>query len=442
MGMILLLAAFSGFFYLLLPGLGAFVVRSRWRRFRSALVEASTCPRIDYGTLRSEKTGEGGRRFRFIGALEAIQDDDLLWLRNRELSLSADMTGQKVFLLPSAPTGAEGPGDTPAMESPPEEAPTEVSWDRVRSLPEGTRVFVAGSLESRDGRGVFRSRPGSELLVIFYDGDEESILRRAVWNGRQRNEYWNPFTPAALAAGTLTGMIFTYFFLKNPPSRISGILSVGAALVPVLPFLPPGIFAFLLYRRLWARARLLRAERDLVRLPLRFHGEGGGTGTLAAVRAAGAAGGEARPRAAAGTAARAPWLRAARAAARTAAREPVRDVVLPDGERYGCRVHHGRASEILARGGSIRSTSRWRPRAGEEADFFWFGIVDDREDSLPGKSSDPFVECVATPGHPEELARVCEKQARRLEALSVLLFFSGFGVNLLLALRFLARLIP
>ncbi len=391
--LIILQIFLSGVFYLLIPGLGAFFVRSRWRKFRSGVVAASTYPRITYAGMRTGTTETGDGLFRFLGALEAIQDDDVMWLRNDELSLSADMKGQRVYLLSSAPAGLEEEGGDAGGPARPGEAPAVVPWDKVSSLPEGTKVFVAGPLRMDGGRGVFRSRPGADLLVIFYDGDERSIVRRAVWNGRQRNEYWNPFTPAALAGGILAGTIFAYFFLKNPLYRVPGILSVGTALVPVLPLFPPGVVFFFLYRRLWSRARLLRAERDLVRLPLRHH------------------------------------------------RGDAADTILTTGEKYGCRVRRGTAEEIRRMGGRVRAASARRPGDRERADYYWFGVVSEDPEDLPGKSRDPFVETVAIPGRPETLASDCEIRAKRLESLAVLLFCAGFGINALLVLRLLARLI-
>ena len=46
------------------------------------------------------------------------------------------------------------------------------------------------------------------------------------------------------------------------------MLSLAAA--PVAPFLPPGVALYYLYRYFWKMARRLRAERDLLRLPLRY----------------------------------------------------------------------------------------------------------------------------------------------------------------------------
>jgi hypothetical protein len=245
--------------YLVVPALGAFFVRARWRGFRVLAAEASRYPEITYREVHARSgEKEASCHWYFLGALEAFQDDEIIWLRNSNIALSADMKGQKVFLLPSR---------TDQSEAPAGEAIQVIPWEKVRSLPEGTQVMIAGNLHIEGRKGRFRAGKGSELLIIFYDGDSSSLLRRAVLHGRQRNEYWNLFTPACLAAGFLSGMILAYVFLHSPVERIPAILSLGISFVPFIPVLPPGLAFFVLYRRLWKKGRVLRAERDILRLP-------------------------------------------------------------------------------------------------------------------------------------------------------------------------------
>jgi hypothetical protein len=287
-GLIAALAAAAFFFYFFVPGLGAFFVRSRWRRFRKSLVEALEYPEISYRDLHSRgETAPLSGRYHFLGVLEAIQEDDVIWLRGAEVALSADMRGQKVFLLPSQTVSGAVSRPDFAEEVPAEdvsadeggeallsdETPQVVAWEKVRSLPEGIQVLLAGTLHISGRKGRFRSGKKDELLVLFYDGDNASLLRRAVWHGRQRNEYWNPFTGVSLGAGILTGMILSYFFLSAPMNRFPAIVSIVMSLAPLIPVLPPGMVFFVLYRRLWRRGRFLRAERDILKLPQRSFGE-------------------------------------------------------------------------------------------------------------------------------------------------------------------------
>lgn len=278
-----MLAAVAFFFYCFIPGLGAFFVRSRWRKFRKLLVEALEYPEVAYKDLHSpDARGVLSGRYYFLGVLEAIQEDDVIWLRSDEVALSADMRGQKVFLLPSQtisgtvfhPGAAEDGSLEDENESfVPDETPQIVAWEKVRSLPEGIQVLLAGTLHIRNRTGRFRSGKKDEFLVLFYDGDNASLLKRAVWYGRQRNEYWNPFTGVSLGAGILTGMILSYFFLSAPMNRFPAIVSITMSLVPILPLLPPGLIFFVLYRKLWRRGRFLRALRDILKLPRRSFGQ-------------------------------------------------------------------------------------------------------------------------------------------------------------------------
>jgi hypothetical protein len=393
--LIFLVAALAGFFYLLIPGLGAFFVRSQWRKFRAAMLSSSRFPEVSYRDLRknTEKSGPIGR-FRFIGALEAIQDDDIIWLKSREFVISADMKGQKVYLLPSLSTLETETLEETNEVALPNEIPAMVAWEKVSTLPEGTKVLIAGPCYLEKGKGLFRSGKTGGLLVVFYEGHEVSIARSAIWSGRHRNEYWNPFTPGALAGGTLSLIIIAYLLLKNPVFRVPAILSLGFSLAPVIPLFPPGMVFFILYRRFWGRARFLRAERDLVRLPLRYFPDS----------------------------------------------DLSRIVPLENGEKYVCRIFPEFDINFLKGRGKLRTTSLAKKHPRETRGFYWFGILSE-EDEYPRKSMDPMAESVVTPDHPEILARECEKHARRSELLSALFFFLGFGINFLLVIRGLAWII-
>ena len=152
-------------------------------------------------------------------------------------------------------------------------------WRRIYSLPAGTPMFVGGSLELENGQGRV-PRPGraSRWLVVIYDGPRETILPRAIGGGRQKNEYWNRFTLPALITGSFFLVVIAFLLLRFPPLRLPAILALTLSTFPLAPLLPPGVALYFLYRGLWKRARLLRAERDLLVLPLRYFPEEERTG--------------------------------------------------------------------------------------------------------------------------------------------------------------------
>ncbi len=393
-GFLILLFSFISVFFLLIPGLGAFFVRSRWRKFRAALIASSHFPRITYADLRGGEVSEAESlgKFRFFGVLEAIQDDDVVWIRNGEIALSADMKGQRVYVLPSLSSLETEDSEELNELALPDEMPTMVAWDKMSTLPEGTRVFLSGRLLVSKGKGLFKAEDKGELLVVFFEGEEDSILRRAIWNGRHRNEYWNPFTPASLGGGVLSSLILGYIALKNPFTRIEAILALGAAIVPLVPLLPPGLIGFTLYRRFWNRARFLRAERDLVRLPLRFLPD----------------------------------------------EDVTKSFGLFGGETYVCSVLPAERFFAFEDRAKLRVPSMIRGRPVSA--YYWFGVKDG-DSPVPGKSSDPMIESVVVPGHPSELAAACERRARTLEFTSMLFFGAGFGTNLFIVLHLLSRII-
>lgn len=251
-------------FYLVLPGIGAVVVRARWRRFRNNVYHAASVPRAVYTDIRAIRDGSvNARECFFIGRLEALQGDNRIWLRDGTASVEVDMTDTNLIVLP--PYKDSGRSLPPADRVDfPNEAPDVIPWRQVTSLTEGSAAFVSGMLTSQDGNAVFARRDTMRPLVLLYDGPSEHVLERAVWTGRQRNEYWSLITPLALLSGMFALSILSMRVLQA--SYTDGLLTLGLAAIPVLPLLPPGVPGYFLYRNLWRRGRAHRATRDGLRL--------------------------------------------------------------------------------------------------------------------------------------------------------------------------------
>lgn len=234
---------------MLIPGIGAFLVRARWRRFRSSCMEAAAFPLPDYGVLRDQKSGE----YQFFGTIGALGEDGRVWIDDGNISVRVDLRNTPIYLM----------GSVTSME---QYIPDLVSWKSIQTIPEGTKIYVAGYLEISDQGALFCSRPDRGLLAALYDGPSRELLIRAVQNGRERNEYWNTLTPISLTAGSFLLFIYFYLLLGNPLLRFPALLALTISLLPVSPFLPPATLGYSVYRNLWGRARAHRATRDLLRL--------------------------------------------------------------------------------------------------------------------------------------------------------------------------------
>ncbi len=376
----LIIFSVCALFYLIIPGLGAFHVRSRWREFRRRIVDSTLLPRISYNRLVQEVEGYLGE-FRFFGSLEAMQGDDTVWVRSGKISLSVDLAGVHVYLLPSF-SHAENEGIVERNEEAlPDEMPQRLPWSQVFNLSEGTSVYVSGPLFLQRGQAVFRPSERHELTVVFYDGEEESVLRRSIWGGRQRNEYWNNFTPVSLIAGTLALLFIAYNFFRAQSALIPAVLALGLSTSPVLPFLPPGLLLFFLYRYFWKNGRLSRAERDILRLPMRYFSSKSGS--------------------------------------------LVERATLPDGGEYTMRSFKNKDTALESMDKQkIRSTSLLEANDVSAKRCFVF-----RSDG-----SDPMAETLLIPGHPLELAALCVRRARLYEWSSVGSFLLCYAINMVLIL--------
>jgi len=386
LSLVLLALATALLFFAVIPGIGAFDVRRQWRVFRRRLEQTSLYPFLRYADLAG---AEGARGVRVFGELEAIQGRNRIWINTGDFTVEADLAGVRTYLLPSVSQAR------PGLEALPDEEPAVAPWSRVFSLPSGLRLFVGGTLYQEKGRGVFRSGPREPLLVVFYDGERESILRRAIWGGRKKNEYWNQFTPAALLTGFFCLALLSFVSLRAPQAGLPAMLALTLALAPAAPFLPPGVALYYLYRFFWKKARRLRAERDLLRLPLRYFPS--------------ASGGE--------------------------------RVRLPTGEYY--LMSRDPALPVHGEPELRRCSLLGEPGAENPPGEWLFGAVQEHDGrQAVGVPRDPMAELVRVPGDPAVLAARCNRTAHGYELAAAACFGTGLGANLfviLLLLRLLLR---
>ena len=256
-----ILAALAAFLcYFAFPVAGAFGARARWRVFRRRFLAAIRFPRLDMRDLLSNRDSCSGE-FQHQGAVEALQGDDRVWIRGDAVTAVICLTYARIYLLPAArPLAETGVYDLEASD----ESLKLVPWKRFSGLEEGARIFAAGRMKTEGGLPVFLGTPSDPLIVLIYDGRDEDLTRRALWGGRHRNEYWNSVTIVSLTAGFLSTGAALYSLLRPPLLSLPAALVAGLAFSPILPYLPPGLAFLSVYRRHWARARRLRAHRDLI----------------------------------------------------------------------------------------------------------------------------------------------------------------------------------
>lgn len=372
--------ALAFIFFLLFPLLGAFHVRKKWRLFRRKITQASFFPQLNYRTIRSKESGFLGN-YRFFGSIQAIQNDDTLWISNKKLSITIELDYVTVYQLPVEDYSGE-------KRSFSEEPIQVMESKQIGALPEGTHVLVSGPLFVERGLAVYRSDNNTPLSILIYDGPKKTILRRTIWGGRQKNEYWNTATPGSMILGVLSLLALGYFLVRNPSLYNYAVIAFTAALLPLVPILPPGVFFFYFYSRFWRQARYYRAERDLFLLPLRYFS------TSSSVT-------------------------------------PDESVVLPDQEKYHKKRYANldAAMEAVPEGFIHQFPLKERV---EITQYHGFGI---KKKGFAGKlmePEDPMVESVIMPGNPYSLSAACVKQAKRYGMFSGIFFSIAFVVNTLI----------
>lgn len=365
-------------FYVLIPGIGAFRIRRVWRSFRAGLLRSALLPPLTYADIRnSEGNGLERRDFRFFGRLQAMQDDNTIWLSNGEVSLLVELDQVDVFILSSSV-----PMSSDALSSYPAQPPQRVRWNKLSSLPEETRIFVSGGTVYREGRVRFLDSPDDPLCVVIYECSDREVLIRGIWSGRQRNEYWNDLTPGSLALGFFSLFIYFFILVQVPQLFLPAVAALTLSCVPLAPLIPPGTFGYYFYRRLWQQGRALRAQRDLLRLPLIFFSEGD-PGSASRV------------------------------------------VELSTGERYRMSEIDCRDVPEDAPGYRLANVLGDRTDRGQCVLF----AKDGEKIEQP---ADPMAEVMLVPGNPFSLSRDCQKTAWIREISGILLLFFGIAANELL----------
>ncbi|MEJ2662788.1 MAG: hypothetical protein P8107_01910 [Spirochaetia bacterium] len=388
-------------FYGIIPGVGAFLIRAQWFGFRKRLTSASLLPIADNSALNTKK-GRYVGKFRLFGTLEAIQGNNLVWIASQDFSVAADLTKTSIYMLSSYPYELPQEGKDQSEFNFPDEQPSYIPWEKIFSLPSGIQVFISGPLFMEDGRLHFKNQPNDPLLVVIYDGNKELLLERSIWSARQKNEYLNQFTPISLVCGSLSLLLIAFLLSRlidfSLPAlhyaslsfSIPTLLALTLSLFPILYLLPPGVFLYFLYRHFWKRARYLRAERDLLKLPLRYINE------------------------------------------KNALEKSEYINSLPDGEKYLMirKTKPPNQTDPLFRAHIPKRSCSLKKEVDKESYFYFFGSPDIL--SALKKPSDPMGELISIPGNPYTLAKACQKKAIKVGLLSAFFIFSGLLLNLIL----------
>jgi len=352
-------------FYGILPISGAFLNRSKWRKFRNRFDILRLAPLLDYSRYRKLE-GEGDV-FRFTGGIESITDGQTLWVKGEDLTIPVSLEKTMCFLLP-VHEGTSLP-----------EAPEQIRWNRVSTLTEGVKVYIGGQLQTQNGRLSFCSTKEQPLMVLFYNCPDTELTNAVIRAARTRNDYWHTLTPVSLVLGALALLYMAASFLGRPAYRLTVISALVAIFVPVLPVIPPGILFTVLYRRLTWHARNSRAYWDLAILPLRY----------------------------------------------LLPEYPQRQSAdLCTGEKYGyVKLDSIPAEEAVP----WLIPEKQKPR--KKSKLFFFGALNGDEGSLPKRSKDPFVSFGILPADPVFLASRYAIKAYTLEVFGWFILLLGITIN-------------
>ena len=369
-------------FFGVIPIAGAFISRYKWRVFRHYFDDLRLKPFLDYPN--KEQTNN---TYRFLGYFESA-DSTKLWIKNEKLTMPILLEGSQLYILPISKEGELFEDFDPQKES-----PKRIKWEKIALLAEGAKVFVGGEIIKYEGRSIFATTEKHPLLVIFYDENDRTLTTRIIRAGRHKNEYWNIITPYSFMVGFFCLFIVAIYFLSRPVFRFTAITAFIAFFIPFFPLFPPGVIFTIFFRRLWHKARLFRAYRDILRLPLKYM--------------------------------------------------PLDKWVtrLPDGKRYGA-VYYKTLPEEKNEIPFLIPEKKGKGKYG----YYVFGIISEEreekienlafnEGEMPRKPDDPFAPFGAVLGNPEIKAQNYVIKAYILEAIACILLFIGMVINIFIVIK-------
>jgi hypothetical protein len=146
--------------------------------------------------------------------------------------------------------------------------PEQIRWNRISAVTEGARIFIGGEIKFKDNRWRFAATNETPLMVIFYSCPDKVFVSTLTSAARDRNEYWNSATPLSLAVGAISLIYIVWSFIDRPAYRLTVFCALLAMILPLLPWVPPGLLLFAAYRRCAWLARRFRIYSDLSRIPL------------------------------------------------------------------------------------------------------------------------------------------------------------------------------
>lgn len=205
-------------------------------------------PLLNYQLSRTPS--ETPHLYRFLGAIEAVSNEGILWVRSEGLTAAVSMNRARIFLVP--PEDAE------------DGFLQRLTWRQLPLILEGSKIFIGGPYCSKDGRKIFCSTKEHPLIVLLFEGDEQNLVYRVLAAARQPNEYWNKITPYSLVLGMFSQLLIAASYSGRPALRLTALTALASVFIPIMPLLPPGVLFTSFYRRWWRRARHYRAYRDML----------------------------------------------------------------------------------------------------------------------------------------------------------------------------------
>jgi hypothetical protein len=238
---LLVIGSLALFFFGLVPLAGSWFASRKKAALQKRFARLLQSPALDYKTMKTALPGS----YHFNGFFESEVEGKTLWVAGADLTMRVSLANATVYML----------ADNELIKG-----------EKITAFNDSSRVFVGGTLAKNDGRPHWESGKAVPLLVIFYEGNDETLGERFLRAAAAFSPYNSLATPFSWAAGAITLILTMLYFLRRPILQISAYIALFSAFIPLYPSFPPGVLFTVFNQNLASRAQKLRARRDIAAL--------------------------------------------------------------------------------------------------------------------------------------------------------------------------------
>lgn len=226
--------------YFLVPLIRSILVRIYWRKIRRLIVHSKTATKVKYGYSYNDDQLKI-----MYGRFGGFSSKNQLWIENQECLVMAKARNRFCFYLPSKvgdPNHFKLKEKPSTMES--VFVPHLEQFSASLSKPQ---VMAIGKIKKRENQMAYIDAK----FLVFYEGEESQVQDRVIAASFPPYTLISLFNIFCYSFSSLLFFMLAYiiFVRYNFSDKLSVVLAISFALIPIFLFIPPALIFLYLYRQ-------------------------------------------------------------------------------------------------------------------------------------------------------------------------------------------------